>query len=97
MFHRSEGMMRIRANISAPCAVLDFPTRDDFARPLKTNHCNVVGISGLIVNVRKQECAETRKKTGIIPFLGTSVQSLAQTQGARLACFAGRQQAQNFA
>lgn len=52
---RSWGIMRIRANISAPCAVLDFPTRDDFARQLKTNHYALVGISGIIVNVRKQE------------------------------------------
>jgi hypothetical protein len=54
-FHRSWGIMRIRANISAPRAVLDFPARDDFARQLKTRHCDAVGISGLIVNVRKQE------------------------------------------
>jgi hypothetical protein len=37
MFARSWGIMRIQANISEPCAVLDFPTRDDFARQLKTN------------------------------------------------------------
>ena len=34
MFHRSWGIMMIQANISAPCTVLDFPTRDDFAREL---------------------------------------------------------------
>jgi radical SAM superfamily enzyme YgiQ (UPF0313 family) len=53
MFHRSWGIMMIQANISAPCAVLDFPTRDDFARQLQTNQYDVVGISGIIVNVAK--------------------------------------------
>ena len=28
MFHRSWGIMMIQANISAPCTVLDFPTRE---------------------------------------------------------------------
>jgi radical SAM superfamily enzyme YgiQ (UPF0313 family) len=53
MFHRSWGIMMIQANISAPCAVLDFPTRDDFARQLKTGRYDVVGITGIIVNVGK--------------------------------------------
>src|SRR6202166_1987878 len=53
MFHRSWGIMMIQANISVPCAVLDFPTRDDFARQLKNNHYDVVGITGIIVNVAK--------------------------------------------
>ena len=35
MFHRSWGIMLIQANISAPCTVLDFPTRQDFARELQ--------------------------------------------------------------
>jgi hypothetical protein len=38
MFHRSWGIVMIQANISAPCAVLDFPTRDDFALQLRTHH-----------------------------------------------------------
>ena len=42
MFHRSWGIMMIQANISALCGVLDFPTREDFARELKTNHYDVV-------------------------------------------------------
>jgi radical SAM superfamily enzyme YgiQ (UPF0313 family) len=33
--------------------VLYFPTRDDFARELKTNQYDVVGLSGIIVNVGK--------------------------------------------
>ena len=53
MFHRSWGIMMIQANISAPCTVLDFPTRDDFARELKSNHYDIVGISSIIVNVGK--------------------------------------------
>ncbi len=53
MFHRSWGIMMIQANISAPCTVLDFPTRKRFARELTKNHYDVVGISGIIVNVGK--------------------------------------------
>jgi len=53
MFHRSWGIMMIQENISAPCTVLDFPTRDDFARELRRNHYDVVGISAIIVNVAK--------------------------------------------
>ena len=53
MFHRSWGILMIQANISAPCTVLDFPTRDAFARELKAHHYDVVGISSIIVNVGK--------------------------------------------
>ena len=53
MFHRSWGIMMIQANISAPCTVLDFPTRKDFERELKANQYDVVGISSIIVNVLK--------------------------------------------
>ncbi|MFZ0419672.1 MAG: cobalamin-dependent protein [Candidatus Sulfotelmatobacter sp.] len=53
MFHRSWGIMMIQENISAPCSVLDFPTRKGFARELTTNHYDVVGISSIIVNVLK--------------------------------------------
>ena len=53
MFHRSWGIMLIQANISAPCCVLDFPTREAFARELGTNHYDIVGISAIIVNVGK--------------------------------------------
>ena len=63
MFHRSWGIMMIQANVTAPCAVLDFPTRDDFARQLKTNQYDVVGITGIIVNVAKvrEMCRMTRE------------------------------------
>jgi radical SAM superfamily enzyme YgiQ (UPF0313 family) len=53
MFHRSWGIMMIQQNISAPCTLLDFPTRDDFARELKANDYDIVGISSIIVNFSK--------------------------------------------
>ena len=63
MFHRSWGIMLIQANISAPCTVLDFPTQQDFARELKGNRYDVVGISSIIVNVGKvrEMCRMIRK------------------------------------
>jgi radical SAM superfamily enzyme YgiQ (UPF0313 family) len=53
MFHRSWGIMMIQANISAPCTVLDFPTREDFARELQQHQYDVVGITSIIVNLGK--------------------------------------------
>ncbi len=53
MFHRSWGIMMIQANISAPCTLLDFPTRDRFARELTAGRYDVVGISSIIPNVGK--------------------------------------------
>jgi len=53
MFHRSWGIMMIQQNISAPCTVLDFPNREDFARELKANDYDIVGISSIIVNIGK--------------------------------------------
>ncbi|HVO63615.1 MAG TPA: cobalamin-dependent protein [Terriglobales bacterium] len=53
MFHRSWGIMMIQANISAPCTVLDFPRREDFARELTAHHYDIVGISSILVNVKK--------------------------------------------
>ncbi len=53
MFHRSWGIQMIQANISAPCTVLDFPKREDFARELSQQHYDIVGISSIIVNVKK--------------------------------------------
>ena len=37
MFHRSWGMMMIQQNISAPCTVLDFPTRERFEEELRAH------------------------------------------------------------
>ncbi|MFB3827101.1 MAG: radical SAM protein [Bryobacteraceae bacterium] len=53
MFHRSWGIMMIQHNISAPCTVLDFPTREAFRQELLANHYDVIGISSIIVNVGK--------------------------------------------
>lgn len=53
MFHRSWGIQMIQANIAAPCAVLDFPTREEFARELRRHDYDIVGISGIIANVGK--------------------------------------------
>jgi radical SAM superfamily enzyme YgiQ (UPF0313 family) len=63
MFHRSWGIMMIQANISAPCTVLDFPTRADFARELTSNEYDIVGISSIIVNLGKvrEMCRIIRK------------------------------------
>jgi radical SAM superfamily enzyme YgiQ (UPF0313 family) len=62
-FHRSWGILMIQENISAPCTVLDFPTREAFARELKANSYDVVGISSIIVNVGKarEMCRMVRK------------------------------------
>ncbi len=63
MFHRSWGIMMIQANTSAPCTVLDFPTRKDFAHELTTHQYDIVGISSIIVNVAKvrEMCRMIRK------------------------------------
>jgi hypothetical protein len=53
MFHRSWGIMMIQENISAPCTVLDFPTRAAFEKELIAQHYDIVGISSIIVNVGK--------------------------------------------
>ncbi|HOQ61228.1 MAG TPA: cobalamin-dependent protein [Vicinamibacterales bacterium] len=53
MFHRSWGILFIQHNISAPCALLDFPTRERFVAELQRGEYDVVGISSIIVNVGK--------------------------------------------
>jgi radical SAM superfamily enzyme YgiQ (UPF0313 family) len=53
LFHRSWGIIFIQHNISAPCAVLDFPTRERFVEELKAQEYDIVGISSIIVNVGK--------------------------------------------
>ena len=62
-FHRSWGILMIQENISAPCAVLDFPTAKTFARELTAHHYDIVGISSIIVNVGKvrEMCRMVRK------------------------------------
>ena len=53
LFHRSWGIIFIQHNISAPCAVLDFPSRERFIEELKAQEYDIVGLSGIIVNVGK--------------------------------------------
>lgn len=53
MFHRSFGLMMIQANIDAPCTLLDFPTLESFTEQISTNSYDIIGISGIVVNVGK--------------------------------------------
>jgi radical SAM superfamily enzyme YgiQ (UPF0313 family) len=53
MFHRSWGIMMIQENISAPSTLLDFPTREAFAKEITDQNYDIVGISSIIVNVGK--------------------------------------------
>jgi radical SAM superfamily enzyme YgiQ (UPF0313 family) len=53
MHHRSWGIMLIQENIAASSTLLDFPTRERFVEELKSHPYDVVGISGIIVNVGK--------------------------------------------
>lgn len=53
MFHRTWSLMLLQANISAPCTVLDFPTRERFIAELTAHDYDVVGLTGIIVNVGK--------------------------------------------
>lgn len=53
MFHRSWGLMLIRENISAPNAMLDFPTRDRFIEELKSESYDIVAISAIPPNFLK--------------------------------------------
>lgn len=53
MFHRSWNLMFLQQNISAHCTVLDFPTRDRFVRELTWHSYDIVGLTGIIVNVGK--------------------------------------------
>ncbi|MEZ5318531.1 MAG: cobalamin-dependent protein [Vicinamibacterales bacterium] len=53
MFHRSWGLMFIQENVSAATTLLDFPTRERFIRELRRGRYDVVGLSGIVVNVGK--------------------------------------------
>src|ERR1035437_3301425 len=53
MSHRSWGIMLIQHNISAPSTVLDFPTRERFIEEITQHAYDVIGISGIVVNVGK--------------------------------------------
>ncbi|MCL5742749.1 MAG: cobalamin-dependent protein [Acidobacteria bacterium] len=45
--------MMIQQNISAPCTVLDFPTRESFQEELAAGDYDIVGISSIVINVGK--------------------------------------------
>ena len=53
MHHRSWGIMLIQENISSPSTLLDFPTRERFIEELTSNDYQIVGISGIVVNIGK--------------------------------------------
>ena len=53
MFHRSWGLMLIQANLDAPCTLLDFPSLERFVQELRERRYDVVGISGILPNLRK--------------------------------------------
>ncbi len=53
MFHRTWSLMLLQQNISAPSTVLDFPTRERFVRELTAHDYDIVGLTGIIVNVAK--------------------------------------------
>ena len=53
MFHRSWGLMLIQDNISARCALLDFPTLDRFVDEIRDSDYDIVGISSIPLNVLK--------------------------------------------
>lgn len=53
MFHGSWGLMLIQANLSARCALLDFPTRQRFIDELRTERYDVVGLGGIPPNLGK--------------------------------------------
>ena len=53
MFHRTWGLMLLQRNITAPCTVLDFPTRERFIQELTAHEYDIVGLTGIIVNVGK--------------------------------------------
>ncbi len=63
MHHRSWGIMMIQHNIGAPSTVLDFPTRERFVQELTAHSYDIVGISGIIVNIGKvrEMCRLVRK------------------------------------
>jgi radical SAM superfamily enzyme YgiQ (UPF0313 family) len=84
MFHRSWGIMLIQANIQAPCTVLDFPAREDFARELRANRYDIVGISSIIINVGKaiEMCRMVRELSpGSVIVVGGHVAAIPGIEG----------------
>ncbi len=63
MFHRTWGLILLQRNITAPCTVLDFPTRKRFIEELTSHEYDIVGLTGIIVNIGKikEMCRLVRK------------------------------------
>jgi len=63
MFHRSWGLMLIRENISAPGALLDFPTLERFTEEITNEFYDIVAISAIPPNYLKarEMCRLIRK------------------------------------
>ncbi len=53
MFHRTWSLMLLQRSITAPCTVLDFPSRGRFVEELQAHQYDVVGLTGIIVNIGK--------------------------------------------
>jgi hypothetical protein len=53
MFHRTWALTFLQHNVSAPCTVLDFPTRKAFVREITRHRYDIIGISGIVVNAGK--------------------------------------------
>jgi len=53
MFVRHPGMYLMYANIEAPCTVLEYPTLERFEQELRNVHYDIIGISGIMVNILK--------------------------------------------
>src|SRR5271157_5514062 len=89
MFHRSWGIMLIQANVAAPCAVFDFPTRDRFIEELRERQYDIVGITSIISNqakvkamcdlVREYQPRATIVVGGPLPTFQTSPTGLTRT------------------
>lgn len=63
MFHGSWGLMLLKENISAPCTLLDFPTRERFIEELRARRYDVIGLGAIPPNVGKvkEMCALIRE------------------------------------
>lgn len=63
IFHRSNGLKLIQANIDACCTLLDYPNLDRFIQELRAIPYDIIGISAIQPNIKKVEkmCALIRE------------------------------------
>ena len=52
-FYRSWGLMLIQVNLQASCTLLEFPSEQRFIEELKSQQYEVIGISGIVLNLLK--------------------------------------------